>query len=785
VAARINGIYQSAQDRVKRRLADLETQSMKRFDEGNAKATQTFESNVNRELEAYKDDRYSGWFGWARKAKDWLLGMDDLPQVKAIFERNRASFVTAVNQLVADISADNKRVIQECKAELAGAKAAIKEYVDALGPSLKDIGKKTASEVNGKLEELDGFIRKKEEELQQALADKQQAAIKAIDEKIEKMKEAMAGALAKLGKLLLWAAKKLFTWALGKFGYSLSEIEGIISKGVAVLKAIFTKPIVFVKNLMNAAITGFQNFKKNFFKHLKDALFEWLTGSLQGLVLPTSWDFKGIVGLALQMIGISYRNIRAHMVTVMGEPVVAGLEKGFSLVRTLVTEGPMAAWEQLKEMASEMRDAFIQAVKDFIKSKIIEQAIQWVVSLFIPGAGLIKAVIGIYDTVVFFIQKAKQIAKMVGNFLGSIGEIAAGNIGAAAEAMENGLARGLSLVISFLAQLLHLNGITAKIRDAIQKIRDKVDTVLLKVANWIADKAKKLFGAVKTGARKLIEWWKKRTPFKTAAGASHEVYFTGDDKKAVPMVASKDPQPIAKKLAEYATLAKDAGASEPQKKALPLIQKVTGSLTKKMDDSALVAGIVTDMKTLFDVFDEAGGPKKTTKLEFQQSNWGGSSVATRMTIDWLDKKYASKHGGPPKASALGAVMGKLTTDPGENSEDKYVKGHLLNENLGGQGDESNLFPITAIANSRHLHSTETKIKGWISKPNQWVWYEVKVDEVQAEFPKPKTKSKLNFIDATFNCYAVLKDESGKKLDGFLTTIHSKHAKRPEASRFEL
>ena len=63
----------------------------------------------------------------------------------------------------------------------------------------------------------------------------------------------MAGALAKLGKLLLWAAKKFFTWALEKFGFSLGEIEGIINKGVAVLKAIFTKPIVFVKNLMNAA----------------------------------------------------------------------------------------------------------------------------------------------------------------------------------------------------------------------------------------------------------------------------------------------------------------------------------------------------------------------------------------------------------------------------------------------------------------------------------------------------------------------------------------------------
>jgi hypothetical protein len=40
------------------------------------------------------------------------------------------------------------------------------------------------------------------------------AVIKAIDEKIEKMKEAMAGTLSKLGKLLLLAAKKFFTWPL-------------------------------------------------------------------------------------------------------------------------------------------------------------------------------------------------------------------------------------------------------------------------------------------------------------------------------------------------------------------------------------------------------------------------------------------------------------------------------------------------------------------------------------------------------------------------------------------
>jgi hypothetical protein len=549
VASKINGIYQAAQDKVKKRLADLETQSMRRFDEGNAKATKEFEDTVARELDAFKEDRYSGWFGWARRARDWIKGIDDLPAVKAIFDRNRDIFVRTIDKLVSDITADNKRVIQECKDELANAKQKIKGFVDSLEPGLKGIGKKAAGEMDAKLDELDKFVAKKEQELQDKLQDKQTAAIKAIDEKIEKMKEAMSGALAKLGKLLLWAAKKFFTWALEKVGFSLADIEGIINKGVAVLKAIFTKPIQFVKNLMNAAITGFKNFGKNFLKYLKDALFEWLTGSLEGLVLPQTWDFQGIIGVALQMIGISYQNIRKHMVTVMGEPVVAGLEKTFTLVRTLITKGPMAAWDQLQDMAAEMRDAFIEAVKDFIKTKIIEQAIQWLVSLFVPGAGIIKAIIGIYDTIVFFIKKAKQIMQMISNFLGSISEIAAGNIGAAADAMEKGLARGLSLVIAFLAQLLRLTGVTNKIRDALQKIRAKVDAVLLKLAKWIAEKGKALFagaGKLKDKAvakieqmkGKIANWWGTKKNFRGKDDKIHTIYFSGSGKSAKLVVAS-------------------------------------------------------------------------------------------------------------------------------------------------------------------------------------------------------------------------------------------------------
>jgi rubrerythrin len=772
ISIKINSIHMAAQLKVKLKLTDLETTSKKWFDDDNAKATEAFQNNVDRELAAFKKQRYSGFFGWARKAKDWLLGMDNLPEVSGIFARNRSNFEIATKKLVSDITLFNKLVIKECKEALASARMEIQVHVNNLGPGLKAIGIEAQKEMNAKLADLDNAVAKTEQDLGKVLAEKQQSAIKAIDQKIEKMKEDMSGALSKLGKLLLLAAKKFFTWALEKFGYSLQEIEAIINKGTAILKAIFTQPIQFVKNLMNAAITGFKNFGKNFLKHLKNALFEWLTGSLEGLVLPQTWDFKGIISVALQMIGISYQNIRKHMVAVMGEPIVAGIEKTFTLVKTLITEGPIAAWEQLKEMASEMRDAFIEAVKDFIKTKIIEQAIQWLVSLFIPGAGIIKAIIGIYDTIVFFIQKAKQIMQMISSFLGSIAEIAAGNIGAAADAMESGLARGLSLVISFLAQLLHLSGITNKIKAAIQKIRDKVDAVLLKVAKWIADKAGKLLGSVKAAVGRVTEWWKAKKPFKTKGGESHEVFYSGDEKNAIPMVASKTPKPVSKKLEEFNKQTSGAQASAEEKTGKALIA-MTQSIVKKDPNDP---NLVVNMKQLFEIYDE-GGSGKETKVTRRTGSLGGDIVGLEMTVDWLGSNH--KTGTPPKSSAQLKLMGLLVTDPSKSSPDKFIRGHLLNEHLGGEGDADNMFPITGNANSQHLHSTETKIKNWVKDKNHWVLYQVKVQDISSKLDAG-AKNPSNYVNSAFACHAIQKNAAGEVKDEFSTRISSTYTIKRKA-----
>ena len=491
VATEINGRYKTAQDKVTTRLTALEAQSMQRFDDGSAAAARDFEDDVNRQLHAYKADRYSGWFGDLRRAKDWLLGIDDLPRVKAIFEDNRAAFVARMNTLVEDIAAENARVVRECREELVGARAQIDAYVAGLAPALKDVGQKAAAEMDERLDALDKEIGRREEELRHKLKDKQTAAIRAIDERIAKMKESMSGALAKVGRLLLLAARKFFAWALEKFGFSLATIESVINKGAAVLKAIFTGPIQFVKNLIGAAKSGFTSFATNFLRHLKDAVFEWLTGTLVGIVLPQSWTPRAIVGVVLQLVGISWANLKERLVLLVPAPVVEKLETTFGLVKSLVVEGPIAAWEEIKDMAGELKQSFVGAVTAWVKGKVVEEAVKTVLALFIPGAGMVRAIVGIYDTIVFFIQKARDIAQMIGRFLGSIAEIAAGNVAAAAQALEDGLARGLTLVIAFLAKLLRLGGITEKIRGVLDAVRAKVNGVLDRVARWVVAQARR------------------------------------------------------------------------------------------------------------------------------------------------------------------------------------------------------------------------------------------------------------------------------------------------------
>ncbi len=350
----------------------------------------------------------------------------------------------------------------------------------------------------------------------------------------------------------------------------------VLRRAAAVLGTIFRDPIGFVGNLVRAGLQGFRQFLTNIRTHLINGLVGWLTGALAGagLTLPTTWDFRGILSLVLQILGLTWQNIRQKLVRQIGETAMTVLETTLDIVVTLVRDGPAAAWEKIMEQLRTLRDMVFGMVRDWVIQTVVVQAVTRIVSMLNPAGAVIQAIIAIYNTIMFFRERLQQIIQVAESFFNSIAEIAAGNIGAAADFVERTMGRLVPVVISFLARLIGLGGISDAIRRIIDKIRAPIDKALDKVVDWIMTLARKVVSAVRSGVNKAVaavtNWWRSKRPFRAEDGSSHELSFQGEGGAARLMIASA-PQQVRDWLA--VVRGKPENATPPKQAAVNLIQR--------------------------------------------------------------------------------------------------------------------------------------------------------------------------------------------------------------------
>lgn len=308
-------------------------------------------------------------------------------------------------------------------------------------------------------------------------------------------------AFIKLGKVFAGFAGRFISWA-AKAAFDLLEIildsvkpglMGYIKRTGGALKGILRNPMPFAGNLIAAGKLGFTQFAGNFLTHLKAGLIEWLTGALPGVYIPAGFELKEIVKFVLSVLGISWANVRIKLVKVVGETAVKAMETGFDIVVTLVRNGPAAAWDKIKEQLGNLKDMVIGGITSFVVDMVVKKAVPKIIAMFIPGAGFISAAISIYESVMVFVQKLSKIAAVVGAFVNSIVQIAAGNIGGAAKRVESVLAGLLSLAISFLAGFAGLGKVADKVMGVLAKVRAPIDKALDALIGWIVGMAKKLF----------------------------------------------------------------------------------------------------------------------------------------------------------------------------------------------------------------------------------------------------------------------------------------------------
>lgn len=673
VTKKINGFYDKANIDVKKKLSDLEKKSLSAFDKIQRKASRAFQNNVKSRLAKYKKKRYRGWRK-IKKIKDWAVGMNQLSGVKTIFNSEKKAFITSLDNAITKITNDSKKVIKECKDTIAQARKDIDKYVKGLRPALQKTGKGAQKSIKEKLDKLDKEVEKAEANLKQKLKERRDAAIKEIEKQIEKMKEAMSGALAKLGNLLLDAALKFFKWALEKAGYSTKQIMGIINKGKAVITKIVTDPKGFFSNLGKGVGQGIKSFSKNIKTHLIKGLINWLTGAMgdTGLVLPKTWNLKGIFSLFLQVMGLSYNFLRTRLVKYVGEPIVAAAEGGFEMVKKIRKEGPIAIWNWIKEKAGEIKQSIFDGIRNWVITQVIKKAILKIVSMLNPAGAIVQAILAIYDVVMFFVDNWQRIVDMVKTIFSTISDIAAGRLGIVAKKVEQIMAMTIPMIISFLARFLGLSGLAKVIKNLIKKVRQPVVKIMDKAAKWIGKKVKKLFKKGKKGVKKRSKKEQKKK--------------TKDDKK------SKSRKEIDKKV----------------KKGLAAVNSEESKIDKDkdreltMEEAKVVASRIKKKHRVFKVFKVVDGGANWDY--FWKANPSGKRKGKKKEKDGITKIKVKR-----SSFRLSTKWSLMESDSGSHKKHVKGRGPRLKKSL----------------DRRHVVSSQTMANHYNTVLNDKKWSEAK------------------------------------------------------------
>ncbi len=659
--------FNAAKAAVDKRLELLETKVNDLFDKGVDTAINNMKAYVEDELLKYKLRRYLlNPLGAALWIKDQILELPE--EVNRFYEAGRKRFTSEMNALAVLVANLVETQLAAAKNDVKQAQMKIAAAQKALSPGVQARAAQVTAEYADKFAELESGIEDKKQQLAEGLAQKYKEAFDKAAEVEKEIKDANKGLVAQ-AKEKIGAVLK----ALAEFK---EKLLSILRKGKEAIDIILDDPMKFLGNLLAAVKKGFNQFVDNIWTHLKAGFMKWLFGSLAkaGIEIPTDLTLPSILKLVLGVLGITYARMREKAVKLIGERAVGIIEKVVEYVEALIKGGPAALWEKVKEDIGNLKEMVIDAIQDWLISTLIKKAVAKIVSMFNPAGAIIQAILMIYDVVVFIIDKAQQILEFVEAVVNSIYSIATGAIGGAANWIEKSLANMIPILIGFLASLIGLGGISDKIKEFIKKVQAKVDKAIDKAIAKVVALVKKLFGALKAGAKKLLNWWKRKVPV-VSGDEKHALTFEGSGRGATLVLRTAPEKPSV-----FLTSAADDRGITGAKKSGPIgtckthEKGMEGLQTKlaKFDetDKPAAAGKAADsaddlmdkldklLKTLGDhIVATLGGwgakDGKVTKIDVPRSSF---------TIE-QKRKIAARHTG---------VYGGSKADLRKNSEDELV-----------------------------------------------------------------------------------------------------------------
>jgi hypothetical protein len=489
VSGRVKSIFDATKTEVDAILSGLDALVDKEFTEGERRAKQAFTADVAERMDRYKTERYSGPTGWARWTADLILSLP--PEVNQFYQAAKKLYESEMTKVISSVADLIGRELTRAKERVANGRQEISAYVNTLEPGLKAIGRQAATQIGAQFDSLTESITEKGQSLAEDVAQKYVEAGQAVDDEITKMQEENKG---------LWdKAKDAAGGAVETILKLKNMLLGVLARAAGAVEKIIKDPIGFLGNFVNAVKAGVMNFGSNILQHLKKGLQSWLFGALAdaGIEIPEKFDLKGIVGLILSLLGLTWASIRARLAKVLPEWVIKALETAVEAVKILTTEGAGGLWKWIVEEITDLKDQVMSQIKDFVITKIITAGITWLISLLNPAAAFIKACKMIYDAVIWFVDNAERLKDFVDSVLDSVESIAAGGVGKVAALIEATLGKAVPMVISGLASLLGLGGIADKIKQILETIQKPVGKVVDSIIAGVIKYGKKLLGKLK------------------------------------------------------------------------------------------------------------------------------------------------------------------------------------------------------------------------------------------------------------------------------------------------
>lgn len=530
--------HQEMSQQVEQRAADDNAQAQRKVEQGTREAEsikEGAEKEARETREKAKEQKRER--SLLSRAGEFLSNVWDkvTSVVKTVFERARKLIKTVIDKAkkaaIALIELGRRAIVGLINKFKIFLKDLVNTYLaerfPALAKALNQAIDKLADLAVKAVNKVADLLKKGVELLAKNLAE-------AIDSVLAALQEGVLTYLSIVGAVMSGDFGK----ALKIIFLSLCQLAGIEPKVVMdflaeagdLITTIFKDPLTFLSNALSSVKMGLGNFMTNILQHLGKGLLSWLTGAMGNLNLkmPEKFDLMGILSVTMQVLGLTYDNIKARAIKKLdeyypgkGAEIIGKLEQTAGIVREVMRDGPKALWKHLEEFVGNLQQTIMGGIQSFVTERLVKAGIELLISMATPVGGVVKVLKTVYDFIMFIVDNIERIFKFVKTVFKSVADIAAGKLDNAAKMIESVLAQTIPMILDFLARLLNMGGISKKIQEIMERIRKPINKGIDKVLELVIKLAKKVVDGV-TGKSKKKKKGADGTPSERKEAAKKE-----------------------------------------------------------------------------------------------------------------------------------------------------------------------------------------------------------------------------------------------------------------------